>query len=517
MSLKRLGTIWYDLPERYRRLLPLILPLVAVIVIIILIRGCGPDYPPEEYFVQNQVIATGPESAITAAVESIPQTVVVTEMQRLQFSQLDLPASCPGLPSDARQWAIVLYEIAGSGPEAVQEAIEALQGEDVSVDPDWVTGYPYDPGGSPFFETENNGTQEAKSTLESVFKAQWALKSIGLEYGSQVATVMDVPDAPSGQGVYVGVFDTSPVTGVTADTLNETTYALVQGASPFTLYVRHPTPWAIPAPSQQSRKPPPYINQHGFTVAALVHTVAPSSTIELIRVLEDDNRGTLATLNSAIFGYITRTNQLDPPPTGRVASLSLGIRVPPEQASFQLPRQVESLRLLMAAARCSNIVVVAASGNDSAKSSPPELANLPADWTSVINVAASNMKNGRSCFSNQGDIAAPGGDGRDPGTEQRCTLKTSDCVDGNCPYAVIGPTYTESQDLGYLYWSGTSFAAPMVSGLAARVLEAGGGNLKPADVQAIIECGATQTGIRYLGAGVISATRTLSDCLVLPP
>ncbi len=176
----------------------------------------------------------------------------------------------------------------------------------------------------------------------------------------------------------------------------------------------------------------------------------------------------------------------------------------------------------MAAARCKDIVVVAASGNDSAKSSPPELANLPADWTPVINVGANNQGYWRSCFSNQGDIAAPGGDGRahESGGDSKCSLKTSECKDPNCPYGVIGPILTEDEKIDYHYWSGTSFAAPMVSGLAARVLEAGeaaGVDLSPADVQAIIECGATETGIRYLGAGVISATKTLSDCLVLPP
>ena len=37
---------------------------------------------------------------------------------------------------------------------------------------------------------------------------------------------------------------------------------------------------------------------------------------------------------------------------------------------------------------------------------------------------------------------------------------------GDCPYGVISLVYNAG-DLSYAYWAGTSFAAPLVSGLAA--------------------------------------------------
>jgi hypothetical protein len=54
----------------------------------------------------------------------------------------------------------------------------------------------------------------------------------------------------------------------------------------------------------------------------------------------------------------------------------------------------------------------------------------------------------------------------------------------------------------------------MVSGLAARVLESDN-TLTPADVRAIIECGATWTQDQHLGQGVINVERTLKRCLTV--
>ena len=50
----------------------------------------------------------------------------------------------------------------------------------------------------------------------------------------------------------------------------------------------------------------------------------------------------------------------------------------------------------MQLAYCKGMVIVAASGNNSIFNYPPELAHLPADWSSVISVAASNMANHKS-------------------------------------------------------------------------------------------------------------------------
>ena len=68
-----------------------------------------------------------------------------------------------------------------------------------------------------------------------------------------------------------------------------------------------------------------------------------------------------------------------------------------------------------------------------------------------------------------------------------------------------------NQNSGFIYWSGSSFATPMVAGLAALVIERGGGGLSPGDVRRIIECAATKVGDTDLGAGIINVTRTLDQ------
>jgi subtilisin family serine protease len=185
------------------------------------------------------------------------------------------------------------------------------------------------------------------------------------------------------------------------------------------------------------------------------------------------------------------------------------VRVPPESAGLSLPGEVRGLVSLMMAARCLGFVVVAAAGNNSDKKALPERANLPALMGQVIGVAAVNRQNGRSCFSNAGDFAAPGGDGG-----KGCKPQTGACMAGDptCGFAVVGPTY-ESGQINYVFWAGSSFSTPMATGLAALTLEAGAGKFTPGDVEALLACGATRTGDSHLGAGVINVRRTLGECL----
>jgi subtilisin family serine protease len=506
----------------------LLLILIAALFYLLWARSNGrfpfprSPYPPEEFYIQDQLILTGSEAILDDLAR--PQRGARLErLDRLRFSELgDRVLNCPGLPhsdESGKGLVIDLYRITGQFPDVartIQRINNLLGGQagQVNKDPNWLTGHPFEAEGSPFeaegspFEAEGSPSGSLPGLAQAeFFMQQWAFRNI--ELGSPQY---------DGQGVRVGIFDTSPYQGLTPDAAVIKSVSLAQTPPDFELSVLHPTPSASPAPGSG---PAIDVRNHGYFIAGLVHALAPSCDIRLVRVLGNDNRGDLFTLLKAVFNFLKEAvEDYENRPAGLVINLSLGVRVPPEEARFGLPGAVVALQYLMNASRCLGAVLSAAAGNNSAHNpSLPEPANLPARWVSGIGVAASTIDNGRACFSNQGRIAAPGGDGRadDKDSEPGCRSRTAGCLDADCPAGVVGPVilppYTDETITAYLFWSGSSFSAPMVSGLAALVMQAGQGQFTPNEVEALIICGASPSNDPHLGAGVINVRRTLEECL----
>jgi subtilisin family serine protease len=172
-------------------------------------------------------------------------------------------------------------------------------------------------------------------------------------------------------------------------------------------------------------------------------------------------------------------------------------------------------------------VIVAAAGNEHNGEGEPPPAQLPAAYDFVLAAEASNEEGKRACFSNRGDVRAPGGEGGPVGQDGCASVVhkcSADCTE-KCSDGVIGPVLFPPNGNAYWpthygYWSGTSFSAPLVSGLAALVLEAdgvqsGSGDVEPQGVSnqdlvsETVLCGAKATA----PAGVINVTATLTDCL----
>ena len=472
-------------------------------------------HPAEEYFVQDQVVLAGSRADVDAALSQV-RGVRLELLEQIEFDQLG-PAvqTCSGLPDDL---VVGLYRINGLFPR-VTRAVEALnntpagQGGTVQAEPNYLSGHPWEPEGSPWepagrpWEPEGSPLpntlpptrKSQKNADPDWFMTQWGFKQIQLDAR---------PEALMGDRVVVGLFDTSPFPLPPGTRHQLIAVDWVNQPTPMNVYASNPFPAAT---FRASRRQINDVRNHGLFAAGLVHALAPAATLQLVQVLANDNRGDMFTLLRELFKFLQETTAADAGWQGVVINLSLGVRMPPDEAGFNLPPEVRSLIYMMTAANCLNVVVLAASGNGSA-SGGPQPAELPASMDSVIGVGASNQADRRACFSNRADIAAPGGDGG-PGVTS-CSPHNQDCSDEGCGFAVIGPAREEPARTGFIFWSGTSFSTPMVSGLAALVQQAGGGAYTPAQVAAILACGATPVPeTEHLGAGVINVPRTLTECL----
>ena len=441
-----------------------------------------------------------------------------------------------------------------------------------------VVGSPWEVVGSPWEVVGSPGGPLLPADVAAEhFWNQWAFQQIGAGPFFTHPLESTLPTADGAQ-VRVAVLDTSPfpepsigtatverewfrssrASGWWTQTGEETSLDL-------TTYYTHTLPLTTTHPA------PPDVSDHGLFVAGLIHAVAPESEIHLYRVLDEHGCGQVFTISEAILhfaeGVQADARSLD----GAVINLSLGVHKPrtivqhsglsrapqaemaetseveasevEEEARRRrevldvLARdQIESLRMAVAFATEAQIVIVAAAGNDSYLASQDGLvlsSHYPAQYPSVIGVSASNALRQRSCFSNWGDLAAPGGDGgadsllaeRDPEFfEENPDLWGLDCLplsstcSGNCPHALIGLEYSQdtagNETYGYIYWQGTSFSTPLVSGAAALLLDAsssisGGGQtrLSPDQVFAALRCGAPTPD------GVINIPASLYRCL----
>jgi len=427
--------------------------------------------------------------------------------------------------------------------------------------PNSTGGSPNSTGGSPNSTGGSGGGTSRLPASFDTYSKQWAFEHIGL--GSVLHASYEAARVNyQGDGIRVGVFDTSPF-GETA------AQAQARGTNTWAPVVE-PVNWVTPALTLTVFMPPLQsavmasspgvslthvltdISDHGLFVSGLIHAVAPDSEVQLYPVLDQYGCGNLYTLITRLHTFISQAevDRQDGRLNGAVINLSLGVLKPkntdvigkpaaPAPAELQqaqapaesLPQQlneayallktddIQSLAMTMQIAYQQGIVVVAAAGNDSWRDeyqSQPRPPQYPAAYPFVIGVAGSNAGRQRSCFSNWGDVSAPAGDGA-PGEVTivsgtiTSTTPVTCAASLNLPLVSVVTNKTGQYPQGYAYWNGTSFATPLVSGLAALVLEAGRqqgmGLISPGNVGRAIKCGAATSD------GVINVPVTILRCL----
>jgi hypothetical protein len=465
-----------------------------------------------QYFIQDQLIVTGPRSAIDNVLAQVAEKTGTTfELiaEPVDFGHLEKNYLSPEIepaflqdPDVRANLEIRLYVAKDGVPlqQAICEIYNAGSEQDVFADPNYIIGpSPFSIGGSP------SGGPGAPADPGS-FPDQWAFKL------AQIGNYRDPGLIETGKGVLVGVFDTSPFTGMMDDRWDVMAgqWDVLRDFEGFQFRVSHP---ALTMPTIPNTAGYVDVRDHGLFIAGLVHTAAPASDVHLIRVLNDVGRGDLYTLIRALSHFTQRTlAERDGSLGGTVINLSLGVARPGSLSDAGLAETeqwIESLSAQLMVARDLGAVIVAAAGNGSNQGTVEPM-EYPAADDFVIGVAAVNPSGYRSCFSDAGDVAAPGGEGG-----KQCESAAIMTCTGDCDLALI--SWASQSPTDYAYWAGTSFATALVSGEAALRLERdwnanGGAWPTAATVEAAVYLSAQYIGAPdpCLGYGVVDLVSAMS-------
>lgn len=363
-----------------------------------------------------------------------------------------------------------------------------------------IEGSPWGIEGSPITGTDAEKLALTQSIAEGAFWRQWAFQANGVGlYDAAIQRVLT--SKADGSGSKVVLFDTAPYT--TAGLKNETRQRLSVN-----LCVH-----LVPLPTiDTSGDKSGYLKDHGLFGTGLTFAAAPQSELHLVRVLDDNAVGDLYSLVSGIDGFNQSMLARNLGTLQRVVyNFSLGLKpigseVPTEIRDLTLelvnlmpvserPELVDGLPLLsleipLRTAYNLGGVLIASAGNDSAGLATPAKQNVPASYSFVLGVESTNMNQRQSCYGNSGEVGAPGGDG---GIAPTCEPQLHLCnASEPCDYGLVSLVSVRGTTVGFAYWVGSSFAAPLVSGIAADALE---GGITYDKVTGQLELSAARTGV----------------------
>ena len=499
------------------------------------------------FFVDGQIILIGDPEYIRNTVSEL-DWIFPPESEPISYGDVIYQVVLTG------SVVIELYELEPG--ISVEDAVKIVNDdyEDVFAEPNYIitnplTGYGRG-GGSGIVGDPSDYPESANASLAQgkfLFSNQWAFwekASIIYSNSEQDASIGQydsdgnrIPDIAPESDVEVAIFDTVP-----GPFLEKNNNKINWAVTPFSLCVWKP---GLMINTDQNQTSERGLQDHGLFATGLAQGIAPSAQYYLIEVLNADATGDLFSLLRAMDLYTKQRGDSEKENgkqlTNTVINLSLGLAIEKEKKrngiGDELMNLVEQLRakaerlgyvpdsdiveefpvasLYLAIEYFHNngAVIVGASGNDGS-----DWIQTPAAFPEVIGVASSNVKRSKSCFSNFGNLAAPGGDGC---SDQELSACDDNAGGSGCdPLVVVSLIYTdtrasETNPSLYAYWRGTSFSAPMVSGLTALVFDATS-DKSAAEIQEILYC-STDTDPEVdpsLGAGVIDVQKALSaECI----
>ena len=275
------------------------------------------------------------------------------------------------------------------------------------------------------------------------------------------------PLTETGNGISVFIFDTVPYS--LAVSTSQPKIALIDGVElaawrSYTMPANLPAgPWEVPA--------------HGTFVANRVTALAPQASINLVEVLDETGTGTTCHFLNALNFAVRRLRDANQ----RNAIFNYSLTLDGSSTQGQSP----ALEFAIDYLNNLRIMQVGAAGNDSASTVVPQPMRLPAvhpnvlGVTSVKRVEASPNREGSTpsimrrrrkitCYANRGNMGVWGGGALTSNGLCNTEQLVNDCLT-NPDACVTG--WSPDSTTNYEWGMGTSFAAPVVTGWAAQMME----------------------------------------------
>lgn len=256
------------------------------------------------------------------------------------------------------------------------------------------------------------------------------------------------------------------------------------------------------------------LEDHGLFIAGIVRDLAPEARIECIRVLDDLCVGDVNVIANALnqiyfrkalqsgdlFGKPVVVNLSLVIPTDKEADLQGGVNTKTGGANNPWSPLKQPLQILGQL----GVIIAASAGNEGDEREksgsfrpdalyPAKFAYDPYDLDNIIPVGAVDScgkVTSYSCYPGPRGVATYGGEVPSvvPPSPPYPTSNHPDVRPSDMPRGIYSSVefpplssdppaqyYTAPNDHAWAYWVGTSFATPIISALAARVLEANGG------------------------------------------
>lgn len=559
--------------------------LLVLTLLMVLASGCGreperdnnippiasgPDYPcplpgrslgisgeKSNGYVAGQIVFTGIPDEIVLVVDAFgyvfdnpSEPLETIDLPPVGDVELDLAIRLYQLNEGEDVW-----ETVGAINDYILTNEDGIQFEFVFSEPNYVTSLPV--SGSPGAGGSGGISGDPSTGMSPVdfgkreFLNQWAFTdhfrsnaSIGLYDSSNNWTAKNSAEKNYiGLNIEIAVFDTVP------SHYQKGRVNIGYASVPFDLCIWKPGLMIAPAENYRDTNHEDNIDlqDHGLFVTGLAQGAAPGARYFLIEALNAEAQGDVISLLFGVNEYVLyRRGSNDGNLNNTVINLSLGLELENDpnvnlgkdaddaldilrevlnqtdwvysEELSEVPYPSVALKTALTVYEQEGAMIVAAAGNNG-----KEHTQIPAGFSNVLGVSSNNIDPSLSCFSNYGDVAAPGGEGE----VAACDLNLVDlCAEysgniGDCPFAVISlisrnPAQSGggASNPGFGYWAGTSMSTPMVSGLAALIFEKCAG-ITPAGIRGMIETAAFPPASfpSGLGVGVINVENTLAlDC-----